>query len=100
MTKKKHNYSIKNVLTQLILDVFEKNNNIPMNYKQVSGNLNIHDQEAREVIQEILESSERGGPFIQVEKGKYKVKDLRVFVQGKVDMTADGSAFIVIDDEE
>lgn len=100
MTKKKHNYAIKNVLTQLILDVFEKNNNIPMNYKQVSGNLNIHDQEARKVIQEILESSERGGPFIQVEKGKYKVKDLRVFVQGKVDMTADGSAFIVIDDEE
>lgn len=99
MTKKKHNYAIKNVLSQLILDVFEKNDNIPMNYKQVSGNLNIHEVEARKVIQEILESREKDSPFIQVEKGKYKIKDLRVFVQGKVDMTADGSAFIVLEDD-
>jgi ribonuclease R len=90
---------LKQVLTQLIGDVLEKNNNEALNYKQVSALLNISDSASRETILEVLKEEAQKGVFEEPEKGKYRLKDLKTFVTGKVDMTADGSAFIIPDDE-
>jgi ribonuclease R len=90
---------LKQVLTQLIGDVLEKNNNEALNYKQVSALLNISDAASRETILEVLKEQVQKGVFTETEKGKYQVKDLKTFITGKVDMTADGSAFIIPDDE-
>src|SRR5690606_32046578 len=57
------------------------------------------DNESREAILAILQEEARSGLFKEVEKGKYTLKELKVFVIGRVDMTADGSAFIVPEDE-
>ncbi|WP_131537404.1 ribonuclease R [Pedobacter nototheniae] len=96
---KKKSANIKLVLNQLISDVFEKNGNQLLNYKQVSAKLNLTDQESRETILEILKEGKGNGTFLEPEKGKYKLKELQNFLIGKVDMTADGSAYIVPDDE-
>ena len=99
MANKKNN-AFKNVLTQLISDLIEKSGNKPINYKQVAAKLNLADAESREAIRNILqEEAQTGGLFKEVEKGKYTLKELKAFVIGKVDMTADGSAFIVPEDE-
>jgi len=100
MSKKKHNSSIKLVLTQMVLDVFEKNGNIPQNYKQVSGALNVHDNEARQVILEILKDETRNNKLKEVAPGKFQLLELKTFIEGKVDLTNDGSAFIVTDDTD
>ncbi len=91
--------NLKLVLTQLISDIFEKNNNLALNYKQVAAKLNLTDNASGDTILEILKELTQKGIFTEPEKGKYKLKDLKNFVIGKVDMTADGSAFIVPDDE-
>lgn len=96
---KKKSSQIKIVLTQLISDVLEKSNNEALNYKQVSAKLNITDNESRETILEVLKEQVHKGIFSEPEKGKFKLKDLKTFITGKVDMTADGAAFIVPDDE-
>jgi len=98
MAKKKSS-QIKLVLTQLISDVLEKSNNEALNYKQVSAKLNITDNESREIILEVLKEQSQKGIFIENPKGKFKLKDLKTFITGKVDMTADGAAFIIPDDE-
>ncbi|SDZ85674.1 ribonuclease R [Pedobacter hartonius] len=98
MAKKKSS-QIKLVLTQLISDVLENSNNEALNYKQVSAKLNITDTESRETILEILKEQAQKGAFTEPEKGKFKLKDLKTFITGKVDMTADGAAFIIPDDE-
>ncbi|GGE65913.1 ribonuclease R [Pedobacter psychrotolerans] len=98
MAKKKSG-NIKLVLNQLVSDVFEKNNNQLLNYKQVSAKLNLNDQESRETILEILKEGKSTGVFLEPEKGKFKLKDLQNFIIGTVDMTADGSAYIVPADE-
>jgi ribonuclease R len=87
------------VLVQLISDVLEKSKNEALNYKQVSAKLNITDPSGRDTISDILKEQAKKGVFMEPEKGKYRLKDLKTFVTGKVDMTADGSAFIVPDDE-
>lgn len=96
---KKKSANIKLVLNQLVSDVFEKNNNQPLNYKQVSAKLNLNDQESRETILEILKEGKGTGIFLEPEKGKFRLKELQNFIIGTVDMTADGSAYIVPQDE-
>jgi len=96
---KKKSANIKLVLNQLVSDIFEKNNNQVLNYKQVSAKLNLNDQESRETILEILKEGKGAGIFLEPEKGKFKLKELKNFIIGTVDMTADGSAYIVPDDE-
>ena len=54
---------------------------------------------SRETILELLKDQARKGIFLEPEKGKFKLKDLKTFLTGKVDMTADGSAFVIPDDE-
>lgn len=97
--KKKGSASVQQVLTQMVLDVFEKNGNTPMNYKQVSGKLNVHDPEARDIILEILKDETFKQVLKEISPGKFQLVELKTFVEGRVDMTNDGSAFIVTDDE-
>jgi ribonuclease R len=97
--KKKHNSSIKQVLTQLVLDIFEQNSNTPLNYKQVSAKLNIQDQESREIILDILKDETKKTVLKELSPGKFQLRELKTFVEGIVDMTNDGSAYIVTDDE-
>ncbi|HWV71860.1 MAG TPA: RNB domain-containing ribonuclease, partial [Pseudosphingobacterium sp.] len=100
MSTKKSN-AIKHVLTQLIADAFEKSGNKALNYKQVSAKLNITDPISKNTILAILqeESKIKSGLFKETEKGKFTLRELKTFIIGKVDMTADGSAFIVTEDE-
>lgn len=96
---KKKSANIKLVLNQLVSDVFEKNDNQALNYKQVSAKLNLNDQESRDTILEVLKDGKSAGVYLEPEKGKFKLKDLQTFIVGRVDMTADGSAYIIPDDE-
>ena len=98
MSKKKSN-SFNLVLTKLITDVFEKSGNKTQNYKQVASKLNLHDDESRGLILEILKEETKKGILNEPEKGKFILKQLKTFVTGKVDMTSDGSAYIVSEDE-
>jgi ribonuclease R len=96
-TKKENPY--KDVLTQMIIDVFEKSGNKLLNYKQVASKLNIHDTDSKVAIADILDNTSKSSPFLQPERGKFKLRQLQVYITGKVDMTADGSAYIIPEDE-
>jgi len=99
MSKKKKSSTINQVLTQMVLDIFEQNGNTPLNYKQVSAKLNIRDPDARYTILEILQEEAFKQVLKEVSPGKFQLLELKTFVEGKVDLTNDGSAFIVTDDE-
>ncbi|MCA5006226.1 ribonuclease R [Sphingobacterium bovistauri] len=98
MKNKKEN-PYKEVLTQLVIAVFEKNTNQLMNYKQVAAKLNITDTDSKIIIADILSDTSKGGHFQQPEIGKFKLRQLNVYITGTVDMTADGSAYIVPEDK-
>jgi len=95
--KKSNNFNL--VLTKLITDVFEKSGNKALNYKQVASRLNLHDEESRALILEVLREETRKGILKEPEKGKFILKQLKTFISGRVDMTSDGSAYIISDDE-
>jgi ribonuclease R len=95
----KSSSSVKQVLTQMVLDIFEQNGNTALNYKQVSAKLNIRDPESRTTILEILKEEAEKAVLKEVSSGKFQLVELKTFIEGVVDLTNDGSAFIVTDDE-
>ncbi len=98
MPKKKAGHII-SIFSQLIADVFEKSGNAPLNYKQVAAKLNLNDPESRETIRQVLTDTGNKSRFKEVERGKFQLKEMKAFIEGRVSMTTDGSAFIVPDDE-
>jgi ribonuclease R len=99
MSKSNKSSAIKQVLTQMVLGIFEQNGNMPLNYKQVSAKLNILDPESRGIILEILREEAKKNVLKELSPGKFQLLVLKTFIEGKVDLTNDGSAFIVTDDE-
>jgi len=99
MSKKKNSSSISKIFTQLVLDIFEQNGNTPLNYKQVAAKLNIRDADDRRVIFDILKDETFKGTLRESAPGKFQLLELKTFIEGKVDLTTDGSAFIITDDE-
>jgi len=100
MSKKKNSSTINQVLTQMVLDIFEQNGNTPLNYKQVSAKLNVRDPDAKYTILDILKEEAFKQVLKEVSPGKFQLLELKTFIEGKVDLTNDGSAFIITDDEE
>lgn len=90
---------IEHVLTQLVSDIFEKSGNQPLNYKQIAAKLNLKDPESRQGILEILKDESNQGLFQEIDKGRFHLKELKTMVTGRVDMTTDGSGFIITEDE-
>ncbi len=83
----------------MVLDIYEQNGNAPLNYKQVSAKLNVRDPESRDIIFEILKDEAKKNTLKEITPGKFQLVELKTFVEGRVDLTNDGSAFIVTDDE-
>ncbi len=88
----------KQILTQLITDIFEKSGNKPLNYKQVAAALNISDPDSKKTILSILKDHKEDGIFTEKVKGKFQLQEVKTFVNGKIDMANDGSAFLIPED--
>lgn len=98
--KSKQLKGLKQVFTQLVINILTESADKSLNYKQVSAALNITDNETREVILEILKEEAQEGTFKEVSKGKFQINDLKTYVTGVVDMTATGSAYVVSEELE
>ncbi len=90
----------------LVLNIFFKNPQQSLNYKQVSKALNINDKSARELVIKQLEILLRNKSLIEVQKGKYKLNPekhaaffpKRNYIIGIVDMKSTGKAYIISDE--
>ncbi len=96
MTKKKNN-AIKNILSNLVFEVFIKNITQTFNYKQVSAKLNIDDNETRQIVNEIILELEQKGQVEEISKGKYQAKAKQNHVEGVIDMAQSGSAYLLVE---
>jgi ribonuclease R len=95
----KNNPNSKQILVQRIADIFDKSGNKALNYKQLSSKLNISDTIGKKLLQDVLGDELFKGLIIEIEKGKFQLHEVKAFVFGKIDMAANGSAFLIPEDE-
>ena len=89
--------SFKHDLLQNIISVFDKNPNKSFNYKQLSSAFGFKDMTNKKLITIILLELVDQGKLREIQRGKFSLNDSEDFVEGRVDMTSRGAAYIVVE---
>lgn len=82
------------------LSLFERNANQTFNYKQIASRLGLVPSEVRRNLEALMKEMSANGDLIEIGRGKYKLKFRANHVEGVVDMTSSGNAYIVNDKTE
>ncbi len=105
--KKKRNSRKKNLpvynkrtLRKFILDIFRIRAGESLNYKQIAKKLGIVDVRTKQLVSEVLESLAKDGKIEQTQRGKYKYLASGSTVTGRIDMTKNGAAYLIQDDDD
>ncbi|MCC7332806.1 MAG: ribonuclease R [Flavobacteriales bacterium] len=98
---KKHNTGgFKSNLIQQISSLFEKNPSYTFNYKQISQAFGFKDISNKRLVSIVLEELAVQGKLVETKSGTFKLNSSGAFVEGTVDMTASGIAYVIISEEE
>ncbi|HEX2970323.1 MAG TPA: ribonuclease R [Bacteroidales bacterium] len=99
--KGKHRAGIsKQSLTEQVVSVLSNSSEKGYNYKQIAKRLNITEHPERQMIADILHDLTRQGRAQEVYRGKFRMKQVRGYVTGTVDMTRQGYGFVMTEDLE
>ena len=90
----------KNEITKGIFTVLEKEPSKSFNYKQVASKLELSDTESRNLLIRRLGELKNEKRILENERGKYQAITNGNYYQGKVDITARGNAYVVVDELE
>ena len=85
-------------LQQAIMRILKEDALKSFNYKQIAAKLNIHDQHERKLVSEAVRKLADQQRVEIVGRGKYRYKHIDHFIEGIVDLTAKGSAYVVSED--
>jgi ribonuclease R len=102
MTAKKgrgHHFTTEQI-TGKILAILKDHPNKPFNYKQIAKHLGLHSSDVRDDILEVLAQLREQGEVLETDHGKYRIKPTFSYIEGYIDITASGAAYVVNDDYE
>ena len=94
--KKRGDKKGKRDLKKEIINIFHKHPNQAFNYKQMCGLLKIRETPLQKLVNSTMIQMVSEGSLIEQRRGKYKLKSKPERVVGTVDMTSNGSAFILV----
>lgn len=83
-----------------IIKVLQKEPLKSFNYKQISSLIKINDRNERQRVLLLLENMVKEGTIENVARGKYRYKHQDNFATGTVDITSNGSAYVMSADSE
>ena len=96
--KTQNNPNSKKSLINKLLGIFTSSPQKQFNYKQLSAMLNRDTPENRKEVSIILDELKNAGTIEELQKGKYRFKSKTGVIEGKVDISRRGYAYIVCED--
>ena len=100
-TKKDSLHSIiKSSLREEIIKTMNQNPNRAFNYRQLSKQMGLKEKAAQSSLIPILEEMFLEGILIETERGRYLMKPIYAYVEGLIDMTSSGAAYLMSEDFE
>ncbi|MCF8227198.1 MAG: ribonuclease R [Bacteroidales bacterium] len=90
---RKVKFTIEKAMTQA-MGVFARNPQKTFNYKQMSKQLLLNDQRDRDMVNNALQNLLNQGLIEKVDRGRYKMVPRAGYVNGTIDMTYHGYAFL------
>jgi ribonuclease R len=98
MPKKKKSRKItKQILQSQTLNILRKHPKKSFNYKQLAKQIGLGDESSKLLVQVVLNELEENEKIISVSKGKYKLKSQSSVVEGIIDITSAGNAYVTVE---
>ncbi|UJH69089.1 ribonuclease R [Allomuricauda sp. SCSIO 65647] len=99
--KKRAKSQRKNEITKGIFTVLEGEPSKSFNYKQIASRLGIDDTPGRNILIDRLRQLKQKDRIVEVGRGKFRKKAVeRKVLQGVLDVTMSGNAYVVVDNME
>ena len=98
--KKRKKSQRNNEITRGIFTVLEKEPKQNFNYKQIANKLQITDTEGRNLLINRLGELKAKNRILEESRGKYKAISNGNYSEGRVEITARGNAYVIIDDAD
>lgn len=98
--KKQKKQKNKGLLLKDITAVFNHNSRKEYNYKQVAAEIGVNSEAERIVISHLLMELKNQDYLVETERGKYKLKQVEKYLSGRIEMTNNGSAYVICEDSE
>ncbi|MAZ54625.1 MAG: ribonuclease R, partial [Flavobacteriales bacterium] len=95
--KKKRNIE-KSTLKSLITSILRQNPRKAFNYKQLSKQIGVGDENTKHLIQIVLEEMERRELVFSISRGKYKIKSKSTIVDGIIEINSAGNGYVICTD--
>ena len=95
--KKKRNID-KSTLKSLITSILRQNPRKAFNYKQLSKQIGVGDENTKHLIQIVLEEMERRELVLSISRGKYKIKSKSIIVDAIIDINSAGNGYVICTD--
>ena len=95
--KKKRRKITKQSLQSQTLNILRKHPKKSFNYKQLSKQIGLGDESSKLLVQVVLNELEENEKIISVSRGKYKLKSQSCIVEGIIDITSSGNAYVTVE---
>ena len=83
-----------------VLEAFIDEPTHAFNYKRIAKKLNIKKEAIKQLVGVIMHELEESGELIMVERGKFKLNHKQQILEGRIDMTNKGAAYLVCENLE
>lgn len=93
--QKKQSGGNKKTLINNILSTFSQNEGKILNYKQLAKLMGVGDEPTRRLLNQCLNELAADGDLDEPSRGKFCMRRKAAYVIGRVDMTSNGSAYII-----
>jgi ribonuclease R len=100
MTRRKFIPNTDKQIGKLVKELFSENHTKQFNLKQVASRLSMRSPIEKMMVEEAVFDLVKKGVIKQTEAGKFKQKQVLKELIGKVDMTQDGSAYVIVENLE
>ena len=95
-TSKKQSFNKRSLIKE-VMKVFRLNPKKTFNYKQLCKELEIKDDNIRKIIIPILTELHQEEKLIEVQSGKYHYRKVIVTIEGVVEVTTKGNAYVIME---
>lgn len=85
----------KKEIKKKVLEAFRSQPQHSFNYKRIAKQLGLQQEALKNLVDVIMQELEQSGELIRVDRGKYKLNYKQEVIEGTIDMTSRGAAYLM-----
>jgi ribonuclease R len=89
----------KKALTKAVVDFLNRNRGKEYNYRQIASAIDVNSKEGRTLLVKVLDKLRDEDVVLETSRGRYRINDRRLMLEGRFERRSNGKNFFVPDDD-